>query len=418
MCQERECFKIKRYCKDFVMTPKFIEDCIYKFMNNSNSMRWNRTDVAYLFAAFYFKKNKATYREMKYVKRLMKTNREKITRLFPLISNSFYQEIINRNIKLEPIIYQERFDRTSNKLRKIGISSIKQQIYDYIAVGACKEMFDAKIGQFQCASIEGRGCVYGLNALEKWIKKNPSKCKWIFKCDIKKYYPNINHEVLIDFLKRDIKNDTLIYVLVTLIKSYGLIGLCIGSYLSQYLANYLMSYAYHFVYEFCYRFRKNRKTGKLTRVNLINKAIFYMDDITMTGSNRKDVLKAADMLEKYLNDVLRLDLKSNKRIFNLNDNFIDMMGFKIYKDHTTIRKKNFKNYRKLWIKYKDPNIEMSISDARTIFSNFGNVKHTDSYKLVKKYKIDRTLKRAKKVVSDYDKRVHRKTARLQVHAVT
>ena len=52
-----------------------------------------------------------------------------------------YQEIKERRIKLEPIKYDDRYDPLSKKVRRIGIASMKQQCYDYIAVNICKEMF-------------------------------------------------------------------------------------------------------------------------------------------------------------------------------------------------------------------------------------------------------------------------------------
>ena len=225
---------MKRYCKDFILTPDFIQDCIVKFMNSSNQKsRWKRMDVAYFFAYYYFNKRAyPTYINARYMLHLMKEHRDMIIRLYPRIALDLYEEINEERIYLKPIEYQQRYDETSRKVRKIGISSIKQQILDYVAVKACKDMFNAKIGRFQCASIKDRGALYGVEAIQKWIKKNPTQCKWVFKCDVKKYYPSINHKKLLALLKRDIKNKTLIYLLVTLIKSYGKKGLCIGSYLS------------------------------------------------------------------------------------------------------------------------------------------------------------------------------------------
>lgn len=52
------------------------------------------------------------------------------------------EEIIQGNIHFQPIWYKEKIDASSQKVRRIGIQNIKQQIYDYIAVEAmaCKEV--------------------------------------------------------------------------------------------------------------------------------------------------------------------------------------------------------------------------------------------------------------------------------------
>ena len=60
------------------------------------------------------------------------------------------EEIIQGNIHFQPIWYKEKIDASSQKVRRIGIQNIKQQIYDYIAVEAMKD-FLKRIGEYQCA---------------------------------------------------------------------------------------------------------------------------------------------------------------------------------------------------------------------------------------------------------------------------
>lgn len=191
--------------------------------------------------------------------------------------------------------------------------------------------------------------------------------------------------------------------------------MCIGSYLSQYLANYYLSYAYHYVSEQCFKMRKYRKDPTDSRrVNLVKHVLFYMDDIILIGSSRKDILKAGELLEKYLNTQLDLKLKPNKQLINLKDDYIDMMGYRISKECTTIRKRTFRLARRLWMRYKDKNKFIPLSAARRIMSYYGYVKHSNSRRIIKKYNIFSVVNRARKVVKEHDKRVHRRTTSLQV----
>ena len=52
--------------------------------------------------------------------------------IVPYIAKELLAEIEQRKIELNPIVYQERMDKSSGKVRKIGLTSIKQQVYDYI----------------------------------------------------------------------------------------------------------------------------------------------------------------------------------------------------------------------------------------------------------------------------------------------
>lgn len=139
---------------------------------NNGKSRWKRKDVAYFYAQYmmkYFPERcpNSLHKTANVMLQIMKHRRDVIYKLIPLIANDLYEELNSKSITLKPIQYQCRFDNTSGKMRDIGISSIKQQIFDYVAVNSCKEMFDAKIGKFQCASLVGKGTLYGMKAIEK-----------------------------------------------------------------------------------------------------------------------------------------------------------------------------------------------------------------------------------------------------------
>lgn len=72
-----------------------------------------------------------------------------------------------RDLNLRPLRTFQRRDGLSGKLRDLCQATAMQQCMDYVAVGALRELFHAKIGPFQCASIPGRGQNYGKRHLEK-----------------------------------------------------------------------------------------------------------------------------------------------------------------------------------------------------------------------------------------------------------
>lgn len=259
---------MKRYLKHFKFTVGTVEGAIYECLDgvgNSNK-RWNRMDTAYFLADYLIILDKSEGLQRYELAHNLHTfiiteekYREMLSGLINDIAKDIYKEIVNKKIELEPIKYKFRYDRSSQKIRKIGLASIKQQVYDHIMVRVCKEMFMNKIGTYQCASIKGRGQVFGKNVIETWIRMKPKQCKWIWKGDVRKFYPSVPHDKLKNLLRRDIKNNDVLYVLFFLIDTYGDKGLCIGSYLSQFLANYYLSYAYHFLSEKCLTIRKKKK---------------------------------------------------------------------------------------------------------------------------------------------------------------
>ena len=397
---------MKRYLSKFDLSLDFVKYSIYDCLNGSTSgrKRWKRNDTS-AFITDYIEEllNNNNYqitsrhKLQKKIQQIAKNNPEDLYFLVDYIAEQMYIEIKEHTINISPIKYEERYDDVAKKVRKIGISSMKQQCFDYIAVNACKEMFLAKIGHYQCASLKNKGQLFGKTAIETWIRTNPNKCKWIFKCDIKKFYPSVNHNIIKKYLDRDIKNEDIKYLIFSLIDTYDE-GLCIGSYLCQFLANYFLSYAYHYVTEMLYTERRGK------RLNLVHHALFYMDDIILLGSNKKHMRMAINKLEIYLNDNLGLKLKPSYQLFPLDSRPIDMMGYKIYTYKTTVRRRIFDRANRVFIKHKNPKNQVTLEDAYKIVSYYGYFKHSCNKKYTKKVKLNKTLKTAKEVISNAAKK--------------
>lgn len=413
---------MKRYLKDFKLDVQFIEDAIYECLDGcgNSRKRWKRLDVAYFLSDYLisFGRDCGLNRHdlAHYLHDYIMSHNDfkpSFSNLIHDIAVSIYNEIDTQSIKLKPIIYQSRVDVSSGKVRKIGLASVKQQVYDYIAVKACKTMFLNKIGRYQCASIKGRGQTYGKKAIEKWIRKNPKKCKWVWKGDIEKFYPSVPHDKLKKLLKRDIKNSIVIYILFTLINTY-IKGLCIGSYLSQFLANYFLSYAYHYLSEKCFKIR-HKRNGTIQRVRLLHYVLFYMDDIVIFGSSKKHLKLCIKALNRFLSMQLGLKIKNNEQLFILDSRPIDMMGYRIYTDKTTIRKRIFKRANKMICKYRSPDTIMSAKDAKSIMAYKGYFDNSDSLKYKKKHKCERIFDCARKVIKNENKGIiYTETATVQI----
>lgn len=310
------------------------------------------------------------------------------------------KELIDENLKLKQIWYSVKLDSSNKKERRIGIQDIKQQIYDYIAIEGLKPML-TRIGPHQYSGIPGKGQIRGAYQIKKWLQDD--RLRYYCKLDIQKCYESVDCEKLILFLEKHIKNDKLMWLIKTLISTFD-VGLSIGSYLSQYLCNLYLSELYHFIYERMYRIRKKRN-GMTKRVNLVHKCLFYMDDILILGSNKKDMHKAIQLIVGKAKE-MGFKIKENWHLYRTSS-FIDMMGYKIYRDHITVRKRVFLRIRKTVYKLRRKG--MSVVLARKIVSYHGMLKHSDSYRFIKRYNWNMLLKAAKEIISN-ESRIYRKTA--------
>lgn len=191
------------------------------------------------------------------------------------------------------ITYFNRVEPISGKHRVIGRESVRHQIYDHVAVMALQPLFDAKVGRWQTASIPNRGTIDARRAIKRWTRERSSK--WFVKLDVRKYYPSIDRPTLKAMLTRDVGDPILLRLVFHLIDRYqGDNGLNIGSYLSQWLANYYLSHAYHWIESPAMTIeRTSRRTGEITRRRLITHQLWYMDDLLLIGTSKRDLKIAA-----------------------------------------------------------------------------------------------------------------------------
>lgn len=399
---------MKRYCKDIDITDrKLISNAVYDCLYSNG--KYKRADVIRLYSEY-------TGLQTSFIEKMINEfGKDSIKPIIETIIDGIRQELIDNKIVIKDIFYRERTDPSSGKVRTIGIQNIKQQLYDYVAVYGLKPFLN-RIGVYQCASIKGRGQIYGIKAIKRWMRNK--EIRYGVKADVQKCYESIDRNKLMVFLNKHIKNNLLIWLIERLINTFDK-GLSIGSYLSQYLCNLYMSQLYHEISENMYRVRKH-KDGTNERINLVHHVLIFMDDILILGSNIKDLHKAIKLTIKYCKDELGLKIKETWTAFktklsdrkNDSGQLIDIMGFRVYRWHITIRRYVFKrirrSYMRLLRKIKTHKY-IPVSLSRKCLSYYGIIKNSNNYKFKKKYKVNEIIKVCKKVVGKFESKIYRKT---------
>ena len=143
---------MKTYCKTVDITDrKLIQKAVYKCLKK----KYKRRDSLTMFSEY-------TGLPTDTIKGMF--NEFGLNGMKPMVEtvvDGIREEIIQGNIHFQPIWHREKIDASGQKVRRIGIQNIKQQIYDYIAVEAMKD-FLRRIGEYQCAALKGRGQSYGI----------------------------------------------------------------------------------------------------------------------------------------------------------------------------------------------------------------------------------------------------------------
>ena len=378
---------MKRLCKDVDITGRgMISRAVYACLKN----KYKRNDVTRYFS------NVSGLQENQIRCIYYRYGKKAIYPIVEIIISELQEEIISGSISFPRIWYRNKTDSSSGKVRRIGIQNIKQQLYDYIAVEGMRPILK-RIGEYQYASIPGRGTTKGKQVISRWIKNR--NMRYFVKLDVKKCFESIDHNLLVEFLEKHIKNEKLVWLIRTLINSFEK-GLSIGSYLSQYLCNLYMSVLYHYIMECLYKTRRGK------RISLIRHCIVYMDDILLIGSRKRDVEMAVKKIIQKA-DEMGLAIKDNWQVRSIDEIPIDMMGFKIYRTHVEIRGRIFLRVRR---SFRRARKGLTLRIAKKCLSYYGYLKHTNSRKIERKWKVKPILKKCKGVIRRNESKIFATTA--------
>ena len=334
---------------------------------------------------------------------------ERIIRNYDLVKSKI-KELI-KNGKLKPLIHKATEINDGFKLKKRVIiqpyfSATKpEQWIQHIVIQVLTPIFTKGMYEFSCGSVPGRGVHYGKKYLEKFIKRHPKETKYVLKLDIKHFYDNVNTNLIKERLREIIKDEKFLELTTFVLDSNVGIrengemfrpGLPIGYYTSQWFANWFLQPFDHFI-------KEELKASFYMR---------YMDDIVIFGSNKRELHKMFIRIEKYLNNI-DLEVKSNWQIFRFDyfdktgkrcGRFIDFMGFKFYRDKTTIRKSIFLRACRL-ARRLHKKIKISWFDACRIISYMGWFCPTDTFGAYKKYISPFVqIEACKKIISKHSKK--------------
>ena len=143
----------------------------------------------------------------------------------------------------------------------------------------------------------GKGTIAAVKRCQHFSRRY----SWYGQIDIRSYFANIDHEILIGLLERRFKNAGLLAFLRRLIRSHnadGNKGLPIGALTSQHFANFYLDGCDRFLLESC-------KAGGTVR---------YMDDAMWWGDSKKAVRNVLEAVTGFLKVHRRLEVKQPPRI--------------------------------------------------------------------------------------------------------
>lgn len=344
--------------------------------------------------------------------------------LIPAIKNickESCERIKDKNLMLPPAHIAEREDRTTGKMRQIGEESAYQQVFDYIAVRSCNDIWRRRLALQQVSSIKKRGQIMGVKMIKSWAKKDKAaatyavkhglryskKMRYFAKLDVKKCYPSCRVANFLRLFQRDCGNKDILWLWETLLKSHlvdGNKGFMIGALVSQWAAQYMLSFTWLHAMQL-----GSVRRGK--KIKSVTHGLLFMDDMVFTGSSRKELRKALKSITAFTTQNAGLEIKPLWHIHPFDRVGIDMMGYVVHANgKITIRGRNYIKIRRCLLRYNARG-RYTLKQARRACSYKGFIKHSDSRTIQKLYGAAQAYRAAADIVSRHDKKRRQQNAK-------
>lgn len=237
---------------------------------------------------------------------------------------------------------------------------------------------------------DGKGTHRAADRLQYWMRQVSRKKErfYYLKLDISKYFYRVDHEILLNILRRKIDDEDLVGLLGRIINSehtaFGLPaftdpadcppeerltdkGMPIGNLTSQMFANIYLD-----------------QLDQYAKQDLrLHYYIRYMDDIIILHDDKKRLHEIKDEIEAFLWEELRLNLNKKTAIRPVSHG-IEFVGFRIFATHRKLKNSSARKMKSR-LKYVRAAFERGEIDAETLQATMasytGMLKHFNSHGL-------------------------------------
>ncbi|MBI2110022.1 hypothetical protein HYT58_02520 [Candidatus Woesearchaeota archaeon] len=239
---------------------------------------------------------------------------------------NLHEELKNQTYLPKPL---ETFTLRDPKTRKISKSEFRDRVVHHALCNIMAPIYDKIFIYDSCANIKGKGNIFAVKRFDKFkrkVSKKPSIRGYCLKADVKHYFDEVNHDTLINIIKRKITDEKVIGLIKKIIKNSlnRDKGMPLGNMTSQFFANVYLNELDYFV-------------KHILRANYY---IRYVDDFVILHNSREQLEAWKEEINKFLLEKLRLKLHPEKtRIIPISRG-IDFVGFRNFYHSKLLRRRN------------------------------------------------------------------------------
>lgn len=254
----------------------------------------------------------------------------------------------------------EYFQIFDNKKRDIYKASVRDRIVHQIVFDYLVSMCDHEFIEDSCASRKNKGQYKAIAVFRYFIRLTLSSGRcFVLKCDIRKYFDNIDQNILSDLILKKISCGKIFAVIEEIIKSYVFSapgkGIPLGNITSQIFANIYLSVLDEYV--------KNYLKQRFY--------VRYSDDFLVISNSKERLETLRDKIVIYAKEKLLLEIPLEKTSIRKIIWGVDFLGHIILPKSALLRNKTKSKM-------------LANINRKNAASYFGMLGHCNSYHLGRK----------------------------------
>jgi retron-type reverse transcriptase len=275
-----------------------------------------------------------------------------------------------------------------SKKRKISAAPFRDRVVHHALCNVIEPIFDSRFYFHSYACRRGKGTHQAVMKCSEYAEKN----RFVLKCDIRKFFPSVDHEVLKGLIGERISDFRVMWLISLILESgEGILqseyemewfrgddlfsplrerGLPIGNQTSQFFANLYLDPLDRFVKQ-ALRCRHY---------------IRYVDDFVVFSDSKQFLHEARAGIAEFLEN-LRLKLHPKKcTVFPIGTG-VDFLGYRVFPGFRKIRKENVKRFKKRMKNFeRDYSMELITGNEirQSLMSWIGHARWANSFRLRKR----------------------------------
>jgi len=291
------------------------------------------------------------------------------------------QELKTQSYRPKPL---RKFVIRDSKSRVIHASNFRDRVVHHALCNIIQSSLEKTFIYDSFANQKNKGTHKALARFDEFKRKISKNGKLIdnmkysnqiigfaLKCDIKHYFQEIDHAILMKIIESKIDDSKIMWLIKKILNNStnsDVKGMPLGNLTSQFFANVYLNYLDYFI--------KHKLKVRFY--------IRYVDDFVILHQSRQFLEFCRNKIDEFLRETLKIELHKDKtKIFPLYHG-TPFLGFRIYYHHKLLKKNGVKDFIDRIDKFRQNTTISKEKIAESINGWMAYAKWGDTHKLIKR----------------------------------